>query len=246
MSCSTYVQYYKECCLKAIASSILYVGFMKRLQLFFMSLVWGTAYTQANLATSENRPELSTDRVFYRFYLLQRLQPVVDLFLHIINEKTLQESDSLRHICSFQEAQLNLFVHPLVKTAVLHICANHDSKALMQLITTLRNYRYIHDDAYVQEVVLVLLMLHENIITTASQANLPSKKVSSANDAYSSLASSDVPLETLLEKLDTLSDELATLHLQQTSSSAWKFSIPCIGLAAGALAWFWHHLGIPS
>lgn len=196
---------------------------------------------------SEQLKELSTDRVFYRFYLLQRLKPVVDLFLHIINEKTLQESDSLKYICSFQEAQLNLFVHPLVKKAVLHICAHHDSKALMQLITSLRNYRYIHDDAYVQEVVHVLVMLHENIIATIWQPTL-SPQAAPASDEHLLPKGGDATLETILEKLDTLSDKLEQLHHQQaaTSQSSWKLPLSCIGAAASAITWLWYHLSIPS
>lgn len=216
---------------------------MKQLSLYLLVLIACHVCLQQAIAHENTAPALlSTDRVFYRFYLLQRLKPAVDLFLKIVNEKSLHDTGSLELICSFKDTQIELFVHPLVQKNVLYLCAHNDSKALIRLIETLNQYRYIHDDAYVKEVVMLLLIVYENIVFNL----IPTKKIHLSKTAIEQIASTHdqittAPLNTLLHTLDTVCDELEQLYVSQPTAdySYWKLFATLVTLV-GTTTCFWY------
>lgn len=190
---------------------------------------------------------LSTERVFYRFYLLQRLKPATNLFLKIINEKSLHDTGSLERICALQESQMALFVHPLIQKNIWHMCSHKDTKALISLIATVSQYRQINDDQYVKEVVVLLLIVYENLIKTfADKSEL---KLENNNARSAPLEPSDVAtdmaettsLETLLNTLDEVSEELEQLYQakETTTPFLWKPFATIITLT-GTAVWLWY------
>lgn len=204
----------------------------------------GQNSTESEFATSMS---LSTERVFYRFYLLQRLKPAIDLFLSILNEKSLHDTGSLERICTFQQSQIELFTHPLIQKNVLHMCAHHDSKALIRLIETVSHYRYINDDEYVKEVVMLLLIVYENIIKSLAQPSkmeeLDYKKQSVYTVGRPNTAQADMTtasLDTLLNTLDSVSEELEQYYHENNPSITiyWKPFATLILLVGTACFWY--------
>lgn len=175
--------------------------------------------------------ELSTDRVFYRFYLLNRLKPSIDLFIDLIEKETTHPTGLLELMCTLDGTATQQFSHPIVKNEVKHMCMNHDSQTLIRLIKTLKQYRYIHDDVYVKEVVMLLLVIYKNVI-----ANITSKGYSTEGSDYSHMQ--DMSLEELLETLDTASDSLEQTYENSSLSSFPKPSYYIgLGLIAGVALW---------
>lgn len=190
---------------------------------------------------------LSTERVFYRFYLLQRLKPATNLFLKIINEKSLHDTGSLERICALQESQMALFAHPLIQKNMWYMCAHKDTKPLIRLIETVSQYRHINDDQYVKEVVMLLLIVYENIIKTFADQSELKLEINNARSApleQSAVATemaANPSLETLLNTLDEVSQELEQLYQikESTTPFLWKPFATIITLT-GTAAWLWY------
>lgn len=180
---------------------------------------------------SSKHKELSTDRVFYRFYLLNRLKPSLDLFIALIEKEEAHSTGLLEQICTLDVATIHQFSNPIVQNEVKHMCMKHDSQTLIKLVKTLKQYRYIHDDLYVKEVVMLLLVIYKNMLASVS-----SKRYATEVSGYSHMQ--DMSLEELLETLDTASDSLQTY---ENSSELPFFLKPsyCIGfgLIAGVALW---------
>jgi len=216
---------------------------MKRLltHLFLIGTIfYGTE--QYTLDHTEQRP-LSTDRIFYRFYLLQRVKPAVALFLTIINEQMLHDMATLERICSFQADQLELFVHPRIQKEIFHICEHHDTKTLVRLIETVNQYRYIHDDEYVKEVVMLLLLVYENSIEfLKKQMTLEQKNRLATQERFTLVAHlpmGTISVDTLLNMLDNACDQFTRLYYAQTHGSYYYWK-PFTKFLTAAWNYVWH------
>lgn len=172
---------------------------------------------------------LSTDKVFERFYLLHRLAPSIDFFIQLIEEKTKTSPHFIESICTLDPAITEQFTHPLVQKSVKHMCMYHDSQTLIRLISTLKHYRHINDDLYVKEVVMLLLVTYNNMIS-----QFCSKHACANNECSLSYDMQDMTIEELLQTLDEASDSLTDTYASGTSLST-CFQ-PAHGVLLGVLA----------
>lgn len=172
---------------------------------------------------------LSTDKVFERFYLLHRLEPSIDFFIQLIERKAKTSPDFIESICTFDPAVTEQFKHPLVQKNVKHMCMYHDSQTLIRLISTLKHYRHINDDLYVKEVVMLLLVTYNNMIS-----QFCSKHACTSSECSLSYEMQDMTVEELLQTLDEASDSLTGTYEQGT---IFGFCIqPVHAIALGLLA----------
>lgn len=202
--------------------------------MIFFYLCLSLFFISTPIGAHESSAELSTDRVFYRFYLLNRLKPSIELVLHVIEKEAEYSTGLVELICTLDVTETHQFSHPVVQNEIKQMCMNHDSQVLIKLIKTLKQYRYIRDDQYVKEVVMLLLVVHKNILT-----NIASRNYTHVNHAMSSYSlMQDMTLEELLETLDSASDALEQMYEYVSLPSILRPSY-CIGLGlfVGAALW---------
>ncbi len=187
--------------------------------------------------------QLSIDRVFYRFYLLHRMQPSIDLFLRLVNQEgEIHKNRYLSSLlCSFEDINSSSFIHPRIQESLQHMCKYHDSAPLIKLIETVGHYRYIEDDEYVREILMLLLVVYKNmLLTIAPQQNLsiPEPIITQIVTTCSTMSnlSVHVLLDTLDDTADTLEQAYTHTKRPDTRFVPWAMIILVAGI--GVATWF--------
>lgn len=204
---------------------------MKQKLLFF--LCCNASILSTSIKSLEQKSDtVSTERIFYRFYLINRLQPSIELFSRIVLNESKTNSHLHELICAFDDLDSSLFTNSTIQKSIQYMCQFNDTEPLIHLIETLGHYRYIEDDIYVREVIILLLAVYKNIVVRVVYKNTPIPKdlINLIVTTYSSIKI--VSLDNLLETLDAATDELE--HLYNTQQATYTTRLRA-NLTIGAL-----------
>ena len=169
-----------------------------------------------------------TDVITRRDYYAQRVTHAVDLLSRLkCRNNNLFESCTLSSRTTINKLFENrvTFTHKQVNCCIEKMRKTHSLKPLQELAVEFKKYKFIQDEAFTKEFLLLLFITYKNIIihnVTEQQLLEHKSTLETVAQLYEVIES--LPLEEILDAIDMIAEEMPTILEQYEFSSdmTWK------------------------
>ena len=175
-------------------------------------------------------PMLSQGTIFFndivmRCYYIKRLTPSC-YFLSFLNKQqyNYKPCNIIKHNKSIQIDSI-LFSHHKINTCINNMLFYNSLRPLLSLLNEIKDYRYLHDQQLMYELLLLIFTVHKQILLHECEESELSLKAITFNDIIAiSNKISQLPIAEILNAIDMLVTELPPFleKYEFNSKISWK------------------------